>query len=145
MTPSRRTKQIIPFLFPADVPAGKVLADAIPFVKDDIDGVRSFRLFGKPIFNGLVFFLGQLRLVGAEKLIPYDEEHTHVLIQIAGIGSMMNPVMGRRYQYIFQPPHLAYQLRMDKDPPDLRRRIHKDDIDGLKSQVSQWDEVDETI
>src|SRR5690242_3678571 len=137
MTPSRRAEQIIPFLFPADVPAGEVLADAIPFVKDDIDRIRSFGLFGKPKFNGLVFLFGQLRLVGAEKLVPYDEEHAHVLIQVAGIGSMMNPVMGRRYQYVFQPAHLAYQLRMDKDPPDLGRRIYKDDIEGLKTQISQ--------
>ena len=145
MTPSRRAEQIIPFLFPADVLTGNILANVIPFVKDDIDGVRFFELLGEPIFNGLVFFFGQLGLVGAEKLVPYDEEHAHVLIQVAGIGSMMDPVMRRRYQYVFQPAHLTYQLRVYKDPPDLGQGIHEDDVEGLKAQVSQRNKVDKTV
>jgi len=135
----------MPLLFPADVFTGKILADAIPFVKDDIDRICFFGLFGKPIFNGLVFLFRQFGLVGPEKLIPYDKEHAHILIQIARIGSMMDPVMGRRYQYVFQPAHLADQLRMHKDPPDLGNGIHKDDVEGFEAQVSQWNEIDKTV
>lgn len=58
---------------------------------------------------------------------------------------MMYPVMGRRYQYIFKPAHFTYQLGMYKDPPNLGQGIHEDDIEGLKAQVSQRNEIDKTV
>jgi hypothetical protein len=58
---------------------------------------------------------------------------------------MMDPMMGRRHQDIFEPAHFADQLRMYKDPPDLRGGIHKDDIERPEAQECQGNKIDETV
>src|SRR5258708_35981263 len=58
---------------------------------------------------------------------------------------MVDPVMRRSDQDIFQPAHLADQLRMHENAPDLGGRIHKNDMQGLESQQSQGNEIDEPV
>jgi len=145
MAPPGRAEQVEPFLFPAYIVTGKVLADAVPFMKDDVDGVGLFRLFCQPEFYVLILFCRKFGLKGPEKLIPYNKEHAHVLIQVAGVGSVVDPVMGGGHQYVFQPAHFADELCMYKDAPYLGHGIHKEDVQGLKPQVSQWNKVDKTV
>ena len=145
MTPARGADQVTPFLLPADIFSGEVFSDIAPFVKHDMQGIFFGQWFGEAVFTGLVFFFAQLGLEGTEQLVPDDQEHAHVLVEIFGVGGVMDPVMGGCYQDIFQPAHFAYQLRMYKDAPDLCSGIHENDIQGFESQERQGDKIHEAV
>jgi len=66
-------------------------------------------------------------------MIPYDQEHAHVLVQVFRVGSMMYPVMRRRHKDIFKPAHFMYQFGMHKYSPDLRGGINKNDIERVET------------
>src|SRR5579859_7131621 len=110
MAPSRRAKNILPFFLPADIPPREVLADGPPFMEDETGRAGLFHRLGQPVSGGLVFFRCQLGLEGSEQLVPDDQEHPHILIQVTRIGSVVHPVVGGGDQDIFQPAHLADEL-----------------------------------
>src|SRR5882757_51425 len=66
MTPAGGTEKVEPFLLPADVFTGKIFTDVVPFVKNNMDRVCLFGLFGEPVFCGLVFIFRELGLEGAK-------------------------------------------------------------------------------
>ena len=55
------------------------------------------------------FYISQLRLEGAKKFIPNNEDCTVILIQIFWINTMMNAMVGRCNNYLFQPAHFINQ------------------------------------
>ena len=145
VAPAGRAEDILPFFLPADVVAGDVLADGLPLVKYNIHRAGILQRLGETIFDGLVFGLRQLGLKGAEKLIPDNEEHAHIPVEILAIRSVMYAVMRRGHQDVFQPAHFLNELGVDKDAPDLRSGIHKDDIHRAETQERQRNKIDKTI
>ena len=145
MAPAGRTKKILPFFLPADIFSDEILSDGLPLVEDDARGARIFRWFCESVAEGFILGSRQFRLKCAEQLVPDDQEHTHVLIQVFHVRSMVDPVMRRGDQDILQPAHLADQLGMDENTPDLGGRIHEDDIQRLKAQQGQWNKIYKTV
>src|SRR5579863_35368 len=89
VAPARWAKDILPLLLPAYIFPDNVLTDGLPFVKDDIHGSGLFDGLGQTVPGGLVSLGGKLGLKGAEKLVPDDQEHAHVLIQVARVGGVV--------------------------------------------------------
>lgn len=134
MAPARGAKDILPFFFPANIPAGNVFSDCRPFMEDEIEGAGLFHRFGQAVFPGLVFFGAQFGLKSAEELVPDDEEHPHVLIEVFRVGGMMDPVVGRGDQDVFEPTHFVDQFGVHEDPPDLGCRVHEYDIQRFEAE-----------
>ena len=145
MAPAGRSEDILPFLLPADIVPGQVLADGLPFVENDVYRPAVFQGFGQPVFDGFIFRFRQFRLKGAEKLVPDDKEHTHVPVEIFYIRGMMDAVMTGGHQDVFQPAHFVDELGVDKDAPDLGGGIHEDDIQRPEAQKSQGNKIDKTV
>ena len=145
VAPAGRAKHILPFFFPADILSDEIVPDGLPFMKDDAGRAWIFGWFCKPVADGFILGRGQFGLEGTEQLIPDDKEHPHILVQVFDIGSVVDAMMRRGDQNIFQPAHLVDELSMDEDPPYLGGRIHKDDIQRLKSQQRQRNKVHEPV
>ena len=145
VAPAGRAKDILPLFLPADILPGKVLLDGLPFVEDQIGRTGFLRRLGQPVLCGLILFGAQLRLERAEQLIPDDQEHPHVLIEVTRIGGMVYPVVRRGDEDIFQPAHLADELGMDKDAPDVGGLIHEDNVYRLEPYQGQGNEIKKTI
>ena len=145
VAPAGRAENILPSFFPADVAPGEIFSYRRPFVEDEVDGAGFFHWRGEAVFPGLVFFGGEFRLEGAEELVPNDQEHAHILIEVFGVGSVMYPMVRRGDQDIFEPAHFVDQFGMHKNPPNLRRRVHKYNIDGPEAEAGERNEVDEPV
>src|ERR1700754_4200354 len=111
MAPAWRPKDIIPLLPPPDILPRDILSDSLPFMEDNISRTGPFHGRCQSIPCRLVFLRPQFGLESTEQLVPDDQEHAHILVQVAGIGSMMHPVVRGGHQYIFQPSHFPDQLR----------------------------------
>ncbi len=134
MAPAGGSECILPFFLPADVFPYEILPNGLPFVEDDACRPRIFQRFCQPIADGFIFGSGQFGLEGAEQLVPDNEEHAHVLVEVLHVRGMVDPVMGGGDQDILQPTHLADEFCMDENAPYLGGRVHKDDIHRLKAQ-----------
>ena len=145
MAPAGRSEYILPFFFPADVVTGDVPADGLPFVKNDIHRTGILQGLGEAIFYRLILGFRQLGLKGAEKLVPDNEEHAHITVQILTVRGVMYAMMRGGHQDVFQPAHLFDELGVDKDAPDLRSGIYEDDIHRLETEEGQGNKIDETI
>ena len=145
MAPAGGTEHILPFFLPPDVMPGEVFADGLPFVKDDVYRTGIFQGFGESVSYRLVLLRRKFGLKGSEQLIPDNEEHTHVSIQIFDIRRMVDPVMTGSHEDIFQPAHFVDQFGMDENAPDLGGGIHEKDIYGLETQECQGYEIDKTV
>src|SRR5262245_23703153 len=58
---------------------------------------------------------------------------------------MMNTVMRRGYQDIFQPAHLIYKFSMNKDAPDLGGRVHKNNIKRHETKQGKRDKINKPV
>lgn len=145
MAPSRRAEEVVPALPEAQVFAAQVLPDTSPFMKDDIHRVFILQRFGKPVFDRLVLPGREFRLKSAEEPVPDDQEHTHVLVEVPGIGTMVYAVVRWRNEYIFQPAHFVYFFSVYQDPPGLGGGIDKGDINGPESAERDRDEINKTV
>ena len=145
VAPSGRPEQIIPALPETESFPAEVSGDAHPLVKNDVHRVFFFQWFGESVADRLIGCCRQFWLKGAEELIPDDEEHAHVLIQIFCIGSMMNPVVGGRYEDMFDPAEFVHFLRMHQDAPDLCDGINESDINGPVSAQRDRYEIKKTV
>lgn len=145
VAPTGGSEEVVPFFFPADIFAGEVLSDLVPFVEDHIDGTLVFEWFCKAVFAWLIFFFCEFGLKGAEQLVPDDQEHAHVLIEVFGIAGMMDPVMGRGDEDIFEPAHFADEFGVYEDAPDLCSGIHEDYVEGFEAQEGERNEVYESV
>jgi hypothetical protein len=101
--------------------------------------------FGQAVFDGFIFFCRQFGLKSAEELVPDDEKHAHVPVEIFYIRRMVDPMMAGGHQDVFQPAHLVDELGVDKDAPDLRGGIHKDDVHRLETQECQRNKIDKAV
>lgn len=141
MTPARWTKKIIPALTETKSRFAEVFADTSPFMHYKMYGIFPLERFGKTVTYDLVFFGPEFGLESAKKLIPDNQEHTHIPVEVPWVGTMVHPVVGRGDQDMFQEAKLMDLLGMDQDPPGLRGRIDKNDIHWLESQPGDRDEV----
>ena len=145
MAPAWGAKGILPFFLPPDIGPGQVFSDGLPFVENDVYGALFVERFGEAVFDGFIFLCRQLGLERAEQLVPDDEEHAHIPIEIFYIRRMVDPVMAGGHQDVFQPAHFVDELGVDKDAPDLRSGIHKDDIHGPETQKCERNKIDKTV
>ncbi|OMP13523.1 hypothetical protein COLO4_01496 [Corchorus olitorius] len=72
--------------------------------------------------------------VGTKQFIPDDEYLTHIFIQISHVGSMMNPVMGRRYQKCFQKAQLTYRFGVQEKLIGLIDGVNEHDVRRIEAQ-----------
>jgi hypothetical protein len=101
VSPSRRIKYIIDSVF--DLRLGCLRSfqfSAIHTVRSYWSVIRHFRINSN--FTGTLGSSFQK----SENFIPDNENHSHISIQIFDVTSMMNTVMRRCYQNIFQNPIL---------------------------------------
>lgn len=145
MAPAGRAKDILPFLLPADTRLVEVFANGLPFVKDDIYGTGVFQGFGQTVFDGFILRCRQFGLKSAKELVPDDQEHAHVPVEVFAVRSVMYTMMRGSHEDVFQPAHLAYKLGVDKDAPDLRGGIHEDNVQRSEAQERQWNKVNKTV
>lgn len=145
VAPAGGAEEVMPFLPPSDVFAGKVFGDGVPFVEYDVDGAFFIEGFGEAVFGGLVFFIGQFGLEGSEELVPDDEEHAHVLIEVFGIGGVVDAVMRWGDKDVFQPAHFIDEFGVNEYAPDLGGGVHENDVHGFEAQEGEGYEVYEAI
>ncbi len=120
MAPAGRPEDVPPFFLPANIGACHILEDILPFMKDH--RYRCFPLYigSKAIFDRLVFLSGQFGLESAKQLVPDDQEHAYVLVEMLGRSKHGVPGGGEEgYQYMFQPAHFPDQFGMYKNAPYL--------------------------
>ena len=58
---------------------------------------------------------------------------------------MVHPVVRWGYQYMFQPAHFPYQLRMHKNSPYLGGGRDKKYVQGFETEEGQGHKIDEPI
>src|SRR5450432_10092 len=58
---------------------------------------------------------------------------------------MVNPVVGRCYENIFEPAHFPDQLGMNKNPPDLGGRVNKYNVERPEPKPDQWHKVNKPV
>src|ERR1700712_4551057 len=86
VAPAGWAKQVAHLLLYANVFSRQVGLYIFPFMKNQVDRVLIFQVFGKPVFHLLIFFSWQFCLEGAKHLIPNDKKHTHVFIEVFWVG-----------------------------------------------------------
>lgn len=121
-----------------------VFPDRFPFMKHHMPGIAGlFNGFGQSVPHGVRF---QFFLEAAKDLIPDDQAHAHIPVEIPRIAGMVYPVVRRAHKHSFEPGrHFADILRMHKYPIGLRDGVHEYDIDGMEAQQGDGNEIDEAV
>src|SRR6185312_12976631 len=138
-------KDILPFFLPADILPGKIFADGLPLMEDNVPRAGVLQGFGQSKLNGFILGFGQFGLKGPEELVPDDEEHPHVPVEVFAIGGVVYTVMRWGDQDIFEPTHFVDQFGVDKDAPDLGRGIHEEDIQRPEAEECQRYKINKTV
>src|SRR5215470_9109158 len=114
--PARRTKEVRPPMPPrARLP--HIAAERDPFVEGDDDGIVREQGLHQAVATRQVVALGR---EGTEHAVKNDEHPAIVVVEIFRIGSVVDAMMRRRVQDIFQPTELWNPLRVQ---PELIEQI----------------------
>src|SRR5579872_3409419 len=145
MAPAGRAEQVLPFLPPTDVAPAEVAGDCSPFMKDNVNRAGAFGRLRQAISARLVFVGTKFRLKGSEELIPDDQEHAHIFVEIFGVGGVVDPVMGGRDKEVFEPAHFLDKFSVNKNAPDLGRGIDEQDVQRFEPGEREGNEIEEAV
>ena len=87
-------------------------------------------------FGGLgyaVYYLFAFGGKGAKQLVPYNEEHAHVTVNILLVLAVVYAVVAGGYKQVLKPAHFFYQFGMHKYAPYLGGAVNKHYVGGLKA------------
>ena len=94
-------------------------------MKDHFDRIVCMDIFQQAISDGDIIFLP---FESPEKSVEYDERIPVIFVLIFFICCMMNPVMGRRIQYVFQirdfSDHLCMLKECEQEPDIFNGEYH---------------------
>lgn len=82
---------------------------------------------------------------GTKQLVPYNEEHAHVTVNILVVLAVVYAVVAGGYKQVLKPAHFFYQLGVHKYAPYLGGAVYKGYVGRFKAGPGKGYKVNKPV